>query len=145
MAEKLAEIEALPPARLTRSGFPVYETNPSVGEFPIRIRKTKTTKNRDVYMVAPGTGEVLARGDFGFMEEREVDSEEFVKVYLDGVRKYGELKKEGALLFEFVYGEMSGKNAKDKDTIMLSFMLAKRWRPDLAERTYFRGMKELLV
>ena len=90
-------------------------------------------------MVAPGTGEVLARGDLGFMEEKEVDSEEFVKVYLDGVRKYGELRKAGALLFEFVYRELSGKNAKDKDTIILSYLLAKRRKPDLAERTYFLG------
>src|ERR1700680_1856833 len=65
---------------------------------------------------------LTCRGDFGFMEENEVDSEEFVKVYLDGVRKYGELKKAGALLFEFVYRELSGKNAKDKDTIVLSYL-----------------------
>jgi hypothetical protein len=36
-------------------------------------------------------------------------------------RKYGELKKAGALLFEFVYRELSGKSAKDKDTILLNY------------------------
>lgn len=138
------QIDEPTPAPLKRRGFQIYESNPSVGAFPVRIRRTKQTRGREVYMVAPGTGEVLARGDFGFMEEKEVDSEEFVKVYLDGVRKYGELKKAGALLFEFVYRELSGKNAKDKDTIILSYLLAKRWKPDLAERTYFRGMNELL-
>jgi hypothetical protein len=130
---------------LKRRGFPVFESNPSVGSFPVRIRKTKQSHAQEVYMIAPGTGEVLAKGDFAFMKETEVDSEEFVKVYLDGVRKYGELKKAGALLFEFVYRELSGKNAKDKDTIMLSYLLARRWKPDLAERTYFRGMHELLA
>jgi hypothetical protein len=144
MAEQFQNDEPQP-VGLTRRGFPIYETNPSVGAFPVRIRKTQQARGREVYMVAPGTGEVLARGDFGFMEEKEVDSEEFVKVYLDGVRKYGELKKAGALLFEFVYRELSGKNAKDKDTIVLSYLLAKRWKPDLAERTYFRGMNELLA
>lgn len=143
MAEEIQDQDSKPVVR--RRGFPVFETNPSVGAFPVRIRKTKQARGREVYMVAPGTEEVLARGDFGFMEEKEVDSEEFVKVYLDGVRKYGELKKAGALLFEFVYRELSGKNAKDKDTIILSYLLAKRWKPDLAERTYFRGMNELLA
>ena len=28
---------------------------------------------------------------------------------------------------------------------MLSYLLARRWKPDLAERTYFRGMHELLA
>ncbi len=144
MAENLQKEDANPVV-LKRRGFPVFESNPSVGDFPVRIRKTKQSHAQEVYMVAPGTGEVLARGDFAFMKEKEVDSEEFVKVYLDGVRKYGELKKAGALLFEFVYRELSGKNAKDKDTIMLSYLLARRWKPDLAERTYFRGMHELLA
>jgi hypothetical protein len=144
MAEN-RQIQEVQTAVLKRRGFPVFETNPSVGEFPVRIRKTKQSHAQEVYMVSPGTGEVLARGDFAFMKEKEVDSEEFVKVYLDGVRKYGELKKAGALLFEFVYRELSGRNAKDKDTIMLSYLLARRWKPDLAERTYFRGMHELLA
>lgn len=132
-------------AVLTRRGFPIYETNPSVGSFPVRIKRSSLKAEKSVYMVAPGTGDVIGRGAFGFMEEKEVDSEEFVKVYLDGVRKYGELKKAGALLFEFVYRELSGKNAKDKDTIVLNFLLANRWKHDLTERTYFRGMNELLA
>src|ERR1700761_2137222 len=113
MAEN-RQIQEVQTAVLKRRGFPVFETNPSVGEFPVRIRKTKQSHAQEVYMVSPGTGEVLARGDFAFMKEKEVDSEELVKVYLDGVRKYGELKKAGALLFEFVYRELSGRNAKDK-------------------------------
>jgi hypothetical protein len=131
-------------AVLTRRGFPIYETNPSVGTFPVRIKRSNVKAGQSVYMVAPGTGEVIGRGAFGFVEEKEIDSEEFVKVYLDGVRKYGELKKAGALLFEFVYRELSGKDAKDKDTIVLNYLLAKRWKADLTERTYFRGMNELL-
>jgi len=102
MAEKEQKSRS-EPSVLKRRGFEVFETNPSVGHFPVRIRKTKQSRTQEVYMVAPGTGEGLARGDFAFMKEEEVDSEEFVKVYLDGVRKYGELKKAGALLFEFVY------------------------------------------
>lgn len=144
MAEQFHE-EKQEVAVLTRRGFPIYETNPSVGAFPVRIKRSGVKAGQSVFMVAPGTGDVLGRGAFGFVEEKEVDSEEFVKVYLDGVRKYGELKKAGALIFEFVYRELSGKEAKDKDTIMLNYLLAKRWKPDLTERTYFRGMNELLA
>jgi len=130
---------------LKRRGFPIYETNPSVGRFPVRIKRSDVKAGQSVYMVAPGTGEIIGRGAFGFVAEEEVDSEEFVKVYLEGVRKYGELKKAGTLIFEFVYRELSGKEAKDKDTVMLNYLLAKRWKSNLTERTYFRGMNELLA
>jgi hypothetical protein len=132
-------------AVLKRRGFPIYQTNPSVGSFPVRIKRSDVKAGQSVYMVAPGSGDVIGRGAFGFVEEKEVDSEEFVKVYLEGLRKYGELKRAGALIFEFVYRELSGKEAKDKDTIMLNYLLANRWKPDLTERTYFRGMNELLA
>jgi hypothetical protein len=130
---------------LTRYGHRIYEVNPSLEDkFPVRIRQTKPSKMGGAYMVAPGTGEVLGRGAFAFVEEKEVDSEEFVKIYLAGVRQYGALSKAGALLFEFVYQEMSGKNSKDKDTFTLNYLLAKRWKEDLSRRTYERGMNELL-
>ena len=95
-------------------------------------------------MVAADTGEVLGRGAFGFVEEKEIDNEQFVKVYLEGIKQYGQLSKAGALLFEFVYREISGLSAKDKDTISLSYLLAEKWRPGLHRRTYERGMNELL-
>ena len=114
MAEEFQESTVETVVVLTRRGFPIYESNPSVGAFPVRIKRSHPRAGQSVYMVAPGTGEVIGRGAFGFMEEKEVDSEEFVKVYLDGVRKYGELKKAGALLFEFVYRELSGKSAKEQ-------------------------------
>lgn len=133
------------PPQLTRYGHPIYEANPSLSNaFPVRIKASKPSKMGGAYMVAPGTGEVVGRGAFAFVEEKEVDSEEFVKIYLAGIRQYGELSKAGALLFEFVYKEISGKNSKDKDTVTLNFLLAQRWKEDLSRRTYERGMNELL-
>jgi hypothetical protein len=130
---------------LTRRGHPVYSTNPSVtSALPVRIKPGQSHRFNNAYMVAPGTGEVLGRGSFGFIEEIEVDSAEFVKIYLEGIRKYGELSKAGALLFEFVYTQMSGKGSKDKDQITLSYMLASQWKRDLTKRTFYRGMNELL-
>ena len=95
-------------------------------------------------MVAPGTGEVVGRGAFAFVQEKEVDSEEFVKVYIAGIRQYAELSKSGALLFECVYKEISGRSSKDKDTVTLNYLLAQRLKNDLSRRTYERGMNELL-
>ena len=112
-------------AQPTRRGFPVYKSNPSLSDpFPVRIRSAKPARGGDAYMIAPGTGEVIAKGAFAFVEDREVDSEQFVKMYLAGIRRYGELSKAGALLFEFVYREISGRGGKDKDTVSISYLLA---------------------
>lgn len=130
---------------LTRYGKPIYKTNPSiVGNFPIRIKPMQPQKGVDAYVVSSGTGEVLAQGSFSFIEEIAVDEAQFVKIYLEGIRKHTQLSKSGALLFEFVYREMSGMKGKDKDTVALNFLLAQRWKPDLSKRTYERGINELL-
>jgi len=133
------------PTQLTRRGKPVYESNPSVvGRFPVRMSPQKLQRGSSAYMIAPDTGEVISAGTFGFVEEKEIDSEQFVKVYLDGIRQYGQLSKSGALLFELVYREISGMAGKDRDTVTLNYMLANRWKPDLTRRTYERGLNELL-
>lgn len=130
----------------TRRGFPVFLENPSLvnTNLPVRIKSMQSEKLDNAYMVSSGTGEIVTKGAFAFVEEKEVDTEQFVKVYLDGIRKYGQLSKAGVLLFEFVYLQMSGLKAKDKDTITLNYLLAIMWKPDLARATFFRGMKELL-
>lgn len=60
-------------AVLKRRGFPIYETNPSVGNFPVRIKRSDVKAGQSVYMVAQGSGDVIGRGAFGFVEEKEVD------------------------------------------------------------------------
>jgi hypothetical protein len=104
----------------------------------------RQTRGQSAYMVAPDTGEVIASGTFGFVEERELDSEQFVKVYLDGIKQYAQLSKAGALLFELVYREISGLSGKDKDSVTINYFVAQRWKDDLSRRTYERGMNELL-
>jgi hypothetical protein len=138
-SEKIGDVE------LTRRGYKVYVSNPSLSDsLPTRISHSKPTKLGDAYMVAPGTGEVISSGAFAFVQDKEVDNEEFVKIYLAGIRKYGELKKAGATLFEYIYEAMSGVDAKDKDTVEINLFFVQRWRPAVTRPTYFRGMKELL-
>lgn len=136
--------DEIEPAPLMRRGKPVFESNPSVtGHFPAKI-STKTAQGDQAYMVNGETGEVLGRGNFAFVKETEVDSEQFVKLYIDGIRQFASLSKIGALIFEFVYKEISGFKGKDKDTITLNYLLATRWKPDLSKRTFERGLAELL-
>ncbi len=130
---------------LQRRGYKVYESNPSLSDrLPTRISHSRPSKLGDAYMVVPGTGEFISKGAFGFVQEKEVDSEEFVKIYLAGIRKYGELSKAGATMFEYVYEAMSGLQAKDKDTVEVNWALAQRWRSELPRQAYFKGMRELI-
>lgn len=131
---------------LTRRGKTLYEANPSVagGKFRTKITPTRTANGQKAYMIAPNTGEVIAEGTFGFVEERELDSEQFVKVYLEGIKQYGQLSKAGASVFEIVYHTISGLSGKDKDTVNLNYIIAQRWNGKLTRRTYERGMNELL-
>lgn len=129
----------------TRYGYPLYEENPSLNpDLPTRFKTNENSKTSKAYLIASEAGEVIGRGVFGIIEEKEVDSEQFVKLYLAGIRQYGNLTKAGAILFEFVYKQLSDQNSRDKDTIAINFLLAQRWRKELSRRTYERGMRELL-
>ncbi len=128
-----------------RNGYAVYLTNPSLdGAIPCKTKNTTCSKLGNALMISPESGEFITQGTFGFMEEKEIDSEQFVKVYLAGIRKYAELSKAGCQIFEFIYEQMSGYDAKDQDRIGINFFLIKQWRPSVLRRTYARGMKELL-
>lgn len=125
-------------------GHPTYKVNPSIcGNLPIKTKQSKPSRMGGAYMISKN-GDILADGGIAFIEEQEIDSEQFVKIYLEGIRQYGQLSKAGAKLFEYVYKEMSGHKAKDKDTITISLHLAQQWFPKLAKPTYYRGLAELL-
>lgn len=143
MGHELQKSEETP--TLTRRGHPVYEKNPSIiGMLPARIKQSKPQKLASAYMVAPATGEKIGQGAFSFVQEKAVDPENFVKMYLKGIKKHSELGKAGLTLFELVFHQISGKGGKDKDKVELSYLLAQKWKPDLTRSTYFRGLNELI-
>lgn len=126
-----------------RGNHPMYRENPSiVGRFPVSLRSK--TKSGNHMMVSPGTGEIIGENAFSFVTEEEVDNEQFIKIYLAGVKGHGELTKAGLTIFEFVYMQMSGIAGKDKDTIALNHYIAQDWKPDLTRPTFYRGLNELL-
>ena len=130
----------------TRRGKVLYEANPSVseGRFRTRLIPNRTANGQRAYMIAPDTGAVIGEGTFGFVEEKEVDNEQFVKVYLEGIKQHAQLTKAGATVFEIVYHLLSGLAGKDKDTVAINHIVAQRLNADLTRRTYERGMNELL-
>jgi hypothetical protein len=130
--------------RLMRRGHPIYTSNPSLSDsLPVMIKPKKPSAMGESYMISKD-GDVLAKGEMAFIERQEVDNEQFVKIYLAGIRQYGQLSKSGAIMFEYVYKELSGHNGRDRDTVAVNYLLAQIWMDSLTRRTYERGIKELL-
>ncbi len=127
-----------------KKGVPVYETNPSVPD-PDSIRKRKPVRFGDDkrgFVVDSGSGEILSVGGVGFYEFEEVDNARFVKLFLDGVRQAAGLSKAGLAMFELVYRQMQENPGNDQ--VSISYYTATKEINGLTERTYQRGMRELL-
>ena len=94
--------------------------------------------------IAPARAEAIAKGAFAFVEDREVDSEQFVKMYLAGILWYGELSKAGRLVFEFVYREISGREARIRIPSPLAICSPSNGI-EIDRTDYQRGSGELLA
>jgi hypothetical protein len=135
-AKKLPEITG-------RRGFKKYEQNPSL---PIAADKTKlgvkriSNKAGNKCMIISEHGEILAPA--GFHEIVEVDKTQFVKLYVNGVKAFQGLSSAGAKLFELVYCIVQEKPSVDK--VYIHFMNVDQARFPLSERTFHRGITELL-
>lgn len=122
-----------------KRGIPVYRSNPSVPS-PDEIKKVKRTKlgdDRRGLVVDDGTGEILGHGGAIIYEWEEVDKERFVKLYLAGLKQAACLSKSGLSVFELVYNDL--RLRPGEDTVLLSAATS-----NLEERTYQRGLRELL-
>lgn len=139
-----SQTELAKPDRAERRGHPIYESNPSVNHSLVtRIKPRKQSRIGESFIISKD-GHVLADGAIAFLEDQEVDTEQFVKIFLSGIRQYSQLNKSGATLFEYVYKELSGNDGKDKDTVTINYLLVQRWMESISRRTYDRGLKELL-
>jgi hypothetical protein len=119
-------------------------TNPSVPakDEISRTRRMQFGNEHRGMVIDGGTGEILGRGAAYMYEFEEVDKERFVKLFLDGVRKTAGLSSTGLMIFELIYNQVRGNPNSDK--IEMSLMVAQDRLPNLAERTYRRGLRELL-
>lgn len=126
----------------TRRGLTIYNENPFIHMDMVKTRiKRMTNKQGNMMMVVSGeTGEVVA-SQSGFWWAREVDTAQFVKLYINGVKAFSELTNAGTKVFEILYREMQ-KNI-DKDRVLLSLM-ALEDDVKISKTTFTRGMRELM-
>lgn len=129
----------------TRRGLTLYTENPFL-KFDTVKSKTRRVVNKrgDMMMVNSDTNEIVAPVA-GFWQAQEVDSAQFIKLYINGVKAFSGLTPAGTKVFELLYMEMQKNIGKDR--VYLSFT-ALEYEPELQVRisqaTFTRGMKELM-
>ncbi len=129
---------------LSRRGQPKYKENPflekALTTTKTRTRKISSTSGERMMVVSEDSGEVI--GPAGFWQTEEVDQTQFIKLFVNGVKALKELSAAGTRVFELLYLEMQ-KNI-GKDQIHLSFAGIDPAINDIKERTFYRGMQELV-
>ena len=127
-----------------RKGVPIYNTNPSIPNANAisKRRKVQFGDEQRGFVLDQSSGEVLSVGGAGFYQFEEVDDTKFVKMFLAGIKQAVGLSKSGLAIFEIVYNQLQQNPGDDK--VMLSFMIASEHIDNLNERTYHRGLRELL-
>lgn len=127
----------------TRHGDPVFKDNPSVPD-PHQIKRMKKKRFGDEKrgIILDESDGTLSVGGATFYEVEEVDNTRFVKLFLEGIKQASGLKGAGLTVFEVVYYQLQEK--PDTDEVKLSYLIANDYIPDLNERTFRRGVRELL-
>jgi hypothetical protein len=125
-----------------KRGLPVYRVNPSIPATNLETRQKRfeVPGGKASLIVDNSTGEIKGIGGMGFWWQEEVDASRFVKLFLDGIKQACGLSKTGMLVFELLYNQMRENPGHDK--IELSHYIAAD--KGLSERTYRRGLRELL-
>ena len=115
-----------------------YESNPliTVREIVLKERTVKVGSARE--LVDLSTGEVTNVN--AIYQRKIVDSEKFAKIYLDGLAKTFGLSKTALRVFQSILQICD----EDTDSIWLNFMVAVKIDPELPERTFYRGLSELI-
>jgi hypothetical protein len=131
--------------RVSRRGksTPTYSHNPFVaaaiaGSKP-KMKRVTNGSNR-LMILAEDTGEIV--GPAGFWVGKEVDRAQFIKLYINGVKAFRDLTATGTRVFEVLYLQMQANPGRDR--ITLSFLRIDQPITPMSQKTYHRGMRELL-
>lgn len=131
-------------ALTTLSAAPAYENNPFMENAQLLDLKTtgrvarSRAKPGEIFL--PATGETIGKCD-GFYSRKEVDAEQFIKLYLDGTGHLSRMTPSGLAVFQALYVLMLPQHGKDQ--INVTQQLAEK-RFGITRSTYFRGMSDLL-
>jgi len=123
-----------------RRGVAVYNANPFVLDMETKTRRVMN-KTGDMMMVSRGTGEIKAESA-GFWESHEVDGTQFIKLFVSGVKALKDLSQAGTKVFEVLY--LRVQEQPNKDMINMGFFLLDQNITPMSERTYTRGLAELI-
>lgn len=129
-----------------KKSLPKYETNPSLENMPIHTKDKKTFLNNGSkhLIIDEGTGEHVGHMGAVFIEEKTVDTEQFIKLFAAGVEQLADLTAAGYRMFKLVYGLMLETPNTDKLLIEYNDLsYSKKW--DQSLRTFQRGIAELLA
>jgi hypothetical protein len=126
-----------------KQGIPIYDTNPSlIDARDIKQRKAVKLGNEQKGLVLDGGGEILGVGSAVFYEYQEVDNERFIKLYRNGIKQATGMTKAGLEIFDYVCSSV--QDNPNSDEVKLSFYRVAEKIPGLQDRTYRRGLRELL-
>jgi len=126
-----------------RRGLPVYRSNPSLDGLPMRI-KNKPAKivSGQRAVLFDDDGVVAGEGSVAFMEREVVDPEKFMKVYIAGLDGVLDLKGAAQRVFRILWKQTQEK--PDSDRVELNRYIAEDYGDKMTERTFQRGVLELL-
>lgn len=137
--------QSSPPAAVgLKKGQPIYDRNPSIPLQGVmsRPRRKQIGDEKKGLVIDTDSGEVLGAGTAVAYEWEEVDKERFVKLFLSGLKQASGLSKAGLTVFEVVYNQVRGN--PNMDQVKLSYLVASKSVKDLQDRTYRRGLHELI-
>lgn len=146
----MAEIAAKQ-KRNRRTTMPKYTENPFLAE----TAQLTTTKTRTVYTKKIKDNALISQmnaletpkddGEWSFCYRQEIDTNEFVKLYAEGLSEIMDLTSAGTKVFKIIYGQLYGAKGQDKTQIILNYaMLSEKDRKKCAESTFQRGIKDCI-
>ena len=129
-----------------KNTIPKYFTNPSLTNMPMSTKNKKTFLNSGAkhLVIDEGTGEHVGNMGAVFIEEKTVDTEQFIKLFAAGVEQLADLSAAGYRMFKLVYSLMLDNPNTDKILIEYNDLsYSKKW--EQSQRTFQRGISELLM
>ena len=118
----------------------VYQHSPFVMQMDTKVRRV-TNKTGDMMLISKDSGEVV-NDVAGFWQSEEVDSTQFVKLFVQGVKALKELTSAGTKVFELLYQRV--QEVPNKDHVNMAFWSINQDMTPMSESTHGRGMGELM-
>lgn len=128
----------------TRRGLTVFSENPFLEDIAFKTRKVSNQRG-DMLLVSKDDGEMITPVA-GFWEMKEVDTDQFIKIYVKGIADFASLSGPGRKLFAVLCRVMAGTPNSDR-LYMTHLTSSKMNLPDdeqMSLASFNRGVRELI-